>query len=88
MKKIWQFLFIFPIRLYQWLISPLLPSKCAYTPTCSHYMVHAIQEWGVAKGIWMGLKRIGRCHPLGGFGYDPVPENPARRHTDAETGGD
>lgn len=70
--------FIFPIRLYQWFISPLLGSTCRYNPTCSHYMVGAIQEWGVLKGIWLGLKRIGTCHPWGGSGYDPVPKNPKK----------
>lgn len=67
-------LFILPIRFYQLFISPLFPPKCAYTPTCSHFMLRAIEIWGPGKGITMGLKRIGRCHPLGGHGYDPVPE--------------
>lgn len=67
-------LFIFPIRLYQWFLSPLLGSTCRFQPTCSHYMAGAIQEWGIFKGIWLGLKRIGRCHPWGGHGYDPVPK--------------
>ncbi|MBN1309719.1 MAG: membrane protein insertion efficiency factor YidD [Chitinispirillaceae bacterium] len=61
------------IRLYQSLISPLFPTKCRYTPTCSEYMLRAIREWGVVKGIWLGIKRIGRCHPCGGWGEDAVP---------------
>ncbi|MBP6185839.1 MAG: membrane protein insertion efficiency factor YidD, partial [Saprospiraceae bacterium] len=50
---------ILPVRFYQYLIAPLLPPSCRYTPTCSHYMVEAIQEWGPFRGLWMGLKRIG-----------------------------
>jgi putative membrane protein insertion efficiency factor len=71
-------LFILPIRFYQLAISPLLGPKCRFTPTCSHYAVEAIEEWGVIKGTWMGLKRIFKCHPWGPFGYDPVPKNPKR----------
>ncbi len=72
-------LFILPIRLYQWLISPMLGPKCRFNPTCSHYMVDAIMEWGVFKGLYLGLKRIGKCHPWGKtFGDDPVPKNPHR----------
>ncbi|MCB0707147.1 MAG: membrane protein insertion efficiency factor YidD [Saprospiraceae bacterium] len=66
-------LFILPIRFYQAFISPLLGSSCRFQPTCSHYMVMAIEEWGVLKGTWLGLKRIFRCHPWGGHGHDPVP---------------
>ena len=66
-------LFILPIRFYQRCISPLTPSSCRYTPTCSHYAVDAIMAYGPFKGIWMGIKRIVRCNPWGGFGYDPVP---------------
>ena len=72
-------IFILPIRFYQSVISPHLGQNCRYQPTCSHYMVEAIEEWGVIKGIWLGLKRIGRCHPWAGHGSDPVP----RRQTDA-----
>lgn len=57
------------------MISPLFPSACRYNPTCSHYMVDALKEWGVFKGLYLGLKRIGSCHPWGGSGHDPVPEN-------------
>ena len=67
-------IFIFPVKLYQMVLSPLLGSNCRYQPTCSHYMTEAIEEWGVFKGIYLGLKRIGSCHPWGGDGYDPVPK--------------
>jgi uncharacterized protein len=67
-------LFIFPIRLYQRYLSPLLGKNCRFEPTCSHFAVEAIEEWGVIKGIWMGARRIAKCHPWGGFGYDPVPK--------------
>ncbi|MBK9736122.1 MAG: membrane protein insertion efficiency factor YidD [Saprospiraceae bacterium] len=67
-------IFIFPIKMYQWFISPLLGANCRYQPTCSHYMIEAINEWGSLKGLWLGLKRIARCHPWGGHGPDPVPK--------------
>jgi len=70
MKK----LFIWPIRFYQMAISPYLGTKCRYQPTCSQYMVEAIEKRGVLKGLYLGIRRIGRCHPWGGHGYDPVPE--------------
>lgn len=63
----------FLVRVYQRALSPLLGSNCRYRPTCSAYMIDAIQEWGPARGVWLGLRRIGRCHPWGGHGYDPVP---------------
>ncbi|MEM9990326.1 MAG: membrane protein insertion efficiency factor YidD [Bacteroidota bacterium] len=62
------------IRFYQISISPLLGQRCRYTPTCSAYTATAIKVWGVLKGSWLGLKRISRCHPWGGCGYDPVPK--------------
>lgn len=65
--------FIFLIRVYQRVISPLLGPKCRYTPTCSQYAVIALKKYGLFKGFWLSLKRIGRCHPWGGSGYDPVP---------------
>jgi putative membrane protein insertion efficiency factor len=73
MNQLLKNIFILPIRFYQFAISPWLPNACRYQPTCSHYMVGAIQKYGVFKGIWLGLKRIGRCHPWGGSGQDPVP---------------
>jgi putative membrane protein insertion efficiency factor len=74
MGRIFQQIFILPIRFYQKVISPLIGPNCRYQPTCSHYMVQAIQEWGVLKGLWLGFKRIGRCHPWGSHGHDPVPK--------------
>ncbi|MFH1196585.1 MAG: membrane protein insertion efficiency factor YidD [bacterium] len=65
--------FIFLIRFYQLLISPILPSSCRYSPTCSQYTLEALKKYGFFKGIWLGIKRISRCHPWGGSGYDPVP---------------
>ncbi|MGD1843589.1 MAG: membrane protein insertion efficiency factor YidD [Thermonemataceae bacterium] len=61
------------VRIYQWGISPWFPAACRYTPTCSQYMIEALKTHGALKGTWLGLKRIGRCHPWGGSGYDPVP---------------
>ncbi len=66
--------FIFPVRIYQYMISPYLGRNCRYTPTCSQYTVDAINEWGPIKGIWLGIKRISTCHPWGGHGHDPVPK--------------
>jgi putative membrane protein insertion efficiency factor len=63
-----------PIWIYQAVISPLLGNNCRYSPSCSQYTREAIEEWGAVKGWWMGLKRIARCHPWGGHGYDPVPK--------------
>ncbi len=65
--------FIALIRFYQWGISPLLGPKCRYTPTCSQYALEALRRYGLFKGGWLALKRIGRCHPWGGSGHDPVP---------------
>lgn len=65
--------FILLIKIYQLLISPLFPSSCRYTPTCSHYTLEALKKYGLLKGSWLGIKRISRCHPWGGSGYDPVP---------------
>lgn len=73
LKKIIQFPFIFLIRLYQVVISPLTPATCRFEPTCSHYSVEAIQKHGVFKGILLSIKRISKCHPWGKSGYDPVP---------------
>lgn len=70
MKKI----FILLIRFYQKFISPLFPAKCRYYPTCSQYTLEAIQEYGVIKGTYLGIKRILRCHPFHKGGYDPVPK--------------
>lgn len=67
------------VRFYQLAISPWFGSSCRYSPTCSHYMIEAVNEWGPLKGSWLGIKRIGRCHPWGNHGHDPVPENPKRK---------
>jgi uncharacterized protein len=65
--------FIALIKLYQWFISPLLGARCRFTPTCSHYGLEAFKKYGIFKGFWLTAKRISRCHPWGGHGYDPVP---------------
>ena len=66
--------FILPIRFYQLVISPLLPPACRFYPTCSAYAMEAILRHGLVRGSWLTLKRLARCHPWGGSGYDPVPQ--------------
>lgn len=64
---------IIPVRLYQMLVAPLLPPACRYFPSCSNYMIQAVQKHGALKGGWYGARRLLRCAPWGGHGYDPVP---------------
>ncbi|MGB0165913.1 MAG: membrane protein insertion efficiency factor YidD [Luteibaculum sp.] len=63
-----------PVYAYKWIISPLFPAACRFTPTCSSYALEAISKHGILKGWMLTIKRISRCHPWGGSGYDPVPE--------------
>ena len=74
LKKILIFPFVFLVRIYQSLISPLTPATCRYQPTCSHYTVEALKKHGLLRGGKLALKRIFSCHPWGGSGYDPVPK--------------
>lgn len=80
MKSLWSLLsnalgrlLILPIRFYQLVVSPLLGPSCRFTPTCSEYARQAIIKHGPFKGGWLALRRLLRCHPWGGSGYDPVP---------------
>jgi putative membrane protein insertion efficiency factor len=61
------------IRAYRWLISPLLGPACRFEPSCSRYAELAVERHGACRGAWLGLRRLARCHPLGGSGFDPVP---------------
>lgn len=63
------------LRLYKVILSPLLPSACRYYPSCSQYMGQAVEKHGVARGLWMGAKRLLRCHPFHAGGLDPVPDS-------------
>jgi len=64
------------IRLYQWTLSALIGRHCRFQPTCSRYSAEAIGRYGALRGGWMAIRRIGRCHPWGGAGWDPVPKEP------------
>ena len=68
-----KYLVIIPVRIYQLTISPWLPPACRYEPSCSNYMLEAVRKHGAFKGAWLGLKRLLRCAPWGGHGFDPVP---------------
>jgi len=72
-NKILALLFIGLIKLYQFTLSPFLGKQCRFTPTCSQYGIEALQKHGALKGSWLTLKRVVRCNPWGGSGYDPVP---------------
>lgn len=73
LQKIFSLPFIILIKFYQYIISPAMGPKCRFTPTCSQYSLEAIKKYGVFKGLILSIKRISRCHPGGGSGYDPVP---------------
>ncbi len=64
---------LFPVKFYQTYISPAMPGKCRFTPTCSNYYVQAVEKYGPVKGSYLGIRRILRCHPFHEGGYDPVP---------------
>lgn len=68
-----KYILIALLRFYQGTISPLTPPSCRFVPTCSQYGIEAIQKYGAFKGGWLTLKRLSRCHPWGGSGFDPVP---------------
>lgn len=67
-----------PIHVYRLAISPMIGPRCRYQPTCSAYALEALERHGPLKGSWLTVRRILRCHPFGGFGYDPVPEPTSR----------
>ena len=68
-----KYLVLLPVRLYQLTISPWLPKSCRYEPSCSNYMLEAVRKHGAFKGTWLGVRRLLRCAPWGGHGFDPVP---------------
>lgn len=71
--KISGYPFIFLIKAYQKVLSPVIGPQCRFTPTCSNYALEALKKHGVFKGTWLAAKRISKCHPWGGKGFDPVP---------------
>ena len=73
MKKVLIAPFVLLIKFYQVCISPFTPPSCRFTPTCSQYALEAFRKYGLFKGFYLSARRILRCHPWGGSGYDPVP---------------
>lgn len=74
LKKIFSLPILLIINIYRYLLSPIFPASCRYNPTCSAYFKESVEIWGPMKGTILGLRRISRCHPWGGFGEDPVPK--------------
>ena len=72
-KRFFTFLLLLPVYDIRVCLSPMTPASCRYTPTCSEYAVQALKKHGPVKGLYLAVKRILRCHPWGGSGYDPVP---------------
>ena len=73
--SIFKIFFIYLIKLYQFTVSPLFGTNCRFVPSCSNYAIQSIEEKGVVKGIYFSLRRVFKCHPFGGSGYDPVNKN-------------
>ena len=73
-KRMFSLPILLIISFYRYFISPIFPSTCRYNPTCSAYFKESIEVWGPFKGTFLGIKRILKCHPWGGFGEDPVPK--------------
>ena len=79
-----QFILVSAVRVYRWVLSPAKTAlfgplgRCRFTPTCSQYALEAIQRYGALRGSWLALRRLGRCHPWGTCGHDPVPERESR----------
>ncbi|MBQ6612697.1 MAG: membrane protein insertion efficiency factor YidD [Alistipes sp.] len=73
LKRILSFPLILLVRFYQLCLSPLKPPSCRFTPTCSQYAIEALRKHGPIKGLYLTVRRLLRCHPWGGSGYDPVP---------------
>jgi putative membrane protein insertion efficiency factor len=67
------------IKFYQWVISPMLGPRCRFTPTCSHYALEAIKQFGTIKGVQLAIKRVLKCHPLNSGGYDPLPKKEPKK---------
>jgi putative membrane protein insertion efficiency factor len=65
---------ILGVRMYQATLAPVMGGHCRFQPTCSHYSIEALKVHGAIRGSWLTIRRILRCHPLGGFGFDPVPD--------------
>ncbi|MBZ9779838.1 membrane protein insertion efficiency factor YidD [Psychroflexus sp. CAK8W] len=74
-RKVLIFPFLVLIKLYQWIISPLLGPSCRFQPTCSHYALEAFETHGLIKGLYLSAVRISKCHPWGKSGFDPVPKS-------------
>lgn len=72
--KIIVHIIILPIKLYQFVLSPLLGPSCRFQPTCSNYALEAFKRYGIILGVWLTLKRVIKCNPWGGHGFDPVPK--------------
>lgn len=73
LNKLLACLLSLPVIFYRGCISPMFPPSCRFTPTCSQYALEALRRHGPFKGTWLTIKRLSRCHPWGGSGYDPVP---------------
>ncbi len=73
LRKLFARLLLTPVYVYRYFISPLLGGSCRFTPTCSAYTIEAVEKYGALHGGWLAVKRIGKCHPFGDSGHDPVP---------------